>query len=154
MIRGKVRRRGGLRAAGYPFTHITIPLRSTRGKSSQTHFCLTSTNLKYIFVKVAIKKADLKGISPLHLKCFQCTKTRVRMNDHPLTVHFHSLTTFFKHPFFPLEVNKDTGFIKCSVKLLKLLKMCKYISGKNSWAYYLKKCVNPTALENHYKFEK
>lgn len=34
--RGKVRQRGVVEAAGYPFTHITIPLRSTRGKSYQS----------------------------------------------------------------------------------------------------------------------
>lgn len=39
--RGKVRQRGVVGAAGYPFTHITIPLGSTRGKSSQTHNCQT-----------------------------------------------------------------------------------------------------------------
>lgn len=34
MIRGKVRQRGVVGAAGHPFTPITIPLSSTRGKSS------------------------------------------------------------------------------------------------------------------------
>lgn len=34
MIRGKVRQRGVVGAAGHPFTPITIPISSTRGKSS------------------------------------------------------------------------------------------------------------------------
>lgn len=46
--RGKVRQRGVVGAAGYPFTHITIPLRSTRGKSSQTHNCQTSPALNRV----------------------------------------------------------------------------------------------------------
>lgn len=63
--RGEVRQRGAVGAACYPFTHTTIPSRSTRGKSlANTQRPKTSAAMnRFILSSTDNRRSELKSAS-------------------------------------------------------------------------------------------